>query len=130
MSNGLHAGYDTLAPACGEHDSMTCRTCGDVMNVERNIMGATSFAEAMGGRKHLHDRFICPNAGTPWHEQVIALMKEGDKTSSATIRGILLKEITEILASRRPTMGDLTPSPLPVPPPCGTVTTRATVENE
>lgn len=103
MSQSLYAGYEVLTPECGKHESMNCPTCGDVMNVERDVEGATGFAEAMAGRKHKHDRFTCPNAGKNWHVQIIKLGHEAKNTASAAIERMINDEIRGILETRRPT---------------------------
>lgn len=102
MSNSkpLYAGYEVRTPDPGEHESMTCSTCGDAMDVERDVEGATGFAEAMAGRKHKYDRFTCPNAGTDWHVQVIKLMQEADRTASASVEKVIREEIVTVLGTR------------------------------
>jgi hypothetical protein len=79
-----HAGYDHFTPDPGKFKEMECAVCRDKM------------AEAMGGGKHLHDSFSCPNSGEDWHDQLIALDKELRKTSSSAIALILEKEIEEV----------------------------------
>lgn len=91
-----HAGYDHFTPDPGKFKEMECAVCRDKMDVRRNVNGPTGMAEAMGGGKHLHDSFSCPNSGEDWHDQLIALDKELRKTSSSAIAAILEKEIEEV----------------------------------
>jgi hypothetical protein len=73
--------------------------------VQRGVEGATSWAEATGGGKHVHDSFACVHAGEVWHRQARALRQEQEKTVSAAIKGILEAEISQILDARKPTEG-------------------------
>ncbi len=98
--SGLHAGYDVQTPDPGKHESMTCRVCGQVMLVERNVEGARGFAQAMSGGKSRFDRFTCPSAGIKWHSRAIQLLKESKDTASDTIAGLILADLHRLLASR------------------------------
>lgn len=96
----LRAGWDYFAPAPGTEDKMFCRVCGDEMDCKRNVKGATSFVEAMGGTGHLHDSFTCKNSGQPWHNQVLKLKLEARSTSSTKLSRMFLEEAEEIKLSR------------------------------
>lgn len=50
-----------------------CGVCNIQMNVERNVLGATSSVEAMAGKKHRHDRFTCPYVEEDWHKRIYHL---------------------------------------------------------
>lgn len=102
-ATGLWVGYETMAPAPGECAEMECITCGDKMNVERNVRGATSYAESRSGRTHLFDRFICPNAGLDWHVQCIKILQEMKQTSSSKVEALLKQEYEEIKKTRKAT---------------------------
>lgn len=84
-------------PAPGVVETAECGVCGRQMNVERNVLGATSWAESMGHGKHLHDRFTCPNIKEDWHEKIVNLKVEAYTTESDKIKKILEKEIIELL---------------------------------
>jgi hypothetical protein len=99
-NKSYHAGYDHFSPDPGECDKMSCRACGDDMDVKRNVNGPTGYAEAIGGGKHLHDSFSCPNAGEDWHNQLIALDKELNKTSSTRVAALIEVEIKEVKETR------------------------------
>jgi predicted RNA-binding Zn-ribbon protein involved in translation (DUF1610 family) len=103
MSKALHAGYDVRTPSPGEFKSMKCDTCGEEMTVERNVVGATGFAEAMAKKSHKHDRFTCPNAGEMWHNQIIHLLEAVNKTPSATLSAIYQVEINGIRKTKKHT---------------------------
>jgi hypothetical protein len=96
-------GYDFFTPDPGAWDSKDCNVCGDKMGVERNVDAATSFIEAQSGGKHLHDKFVCPNAGKDWHVQIIALLQESKNTSSSKLSQIYQKEIEQLRSTRKAT---------------------------
>lgn len=87
----------------GSLDQACCKACGTVMGVRRNVETPRGFAEAMGGYKRPTDVFNCPNTGEDWHNQIITLMGERDRTSSAKLTTLLQEEIDQVLASRTPT---------------------------
>jgi hypothetical protein len=95
-----HSGYDYFTPEPGTQIDMFCKACRDKMDVERNVNGPTSWAESMGKGKHLHDKFICPNSGEDWHDQLIALDKEMRKTSSSQVAALIESEIEEVRRTR------------------------------
>ena len=57
----------------GTVKTMECGVCYAQMNVERNVLSATSYGEVVLGTKSRHDRFLCPNRREDWHEKIIAL---------------------------------------------------------
>lgn len=83
--------------------SVSCGICGTEMDVTRGIDGATGFAEAMGRRSHLHDRFECPHLQEDWHIQVIKIQREAEETASGKLSKLLLEEADEICKSRKAT---------------------------
>jgi hypothetical protein len=104
MSKSLHSGYDVVFSEPGsENGPVYCSTCATEMDCQRNVLGTTSWGEAMAGRKHKFDQYTCPNAGTDWHNQVIGLLKEIAKTPSQYLAEILRKEIESILKSKEAT---------------------------
>ena len=80
-----------------------CGICGDKMNVQRNILGATSVTEGRSGRKHLHDRFECFNIKEKWHLQVKAIREKMRYTPSKAIENLMAEEVEVILKTRKPT---------------------------
>ena len=91
------------SPAPGTVEKMQCPTCGDEMDVTRNVMGPTGFAEAVGRGGHLHDRFVCSHAGEVWHTQVIKLKELVRNTPSAIVAQLIGDEVVGILKTRKPT---------------------------
>ena len=93
-------------PDAGEHDPQEkfyCGVCGDLMDAKFGIDGPTGSAEAMAGKGHLHDRYMCPNRDEDWHEQVVALRMERNDSASATIGELLNKEVDLVLEHREAT---------------------------
>ena len=84
-------------PEPGTVKTAKCGVCGKQMKVERNVLGATSWAESMAGRKHLYDSFRCPNIDKGWHERIVNLKVEALKTESDRIKKILEGEVIELL---------------------------------
>ena len=68
-----HGNVGRCCPAPGTVEMAKCGICGIEMNVERNVLGPTSWAESMAGRKHRHDSFRCPNLGKDWHRRIYRL---------------------------------------------------------
>lgn len=83
--------------------ALACRTCGETMNVKRNVNGPTGFAEAMSHAKHLHDAHSCPFRDEMWHKQVHKLHEEATRCSSKRLADIMEGEAQEILTTRKET---------------------------
>lgn len=96
----LASGWESFSAASGTVESMNCRVCGSVMDVERGINGPTSWAEAMAEGKHLHDSFTCPYAHSDWHVQVLRLRELIEKTPSFRLQKMLEEEVAELLETR------------------------------
>ena len=84
----------------GEIQRATCHLCGAKMSIDRNVMGATCFAEAMRGGQHLHDWVHCPHAGDPWHNQINDLLAAIRETPSPRVRALLKADLADVRASR------------------------------
>jgi len=78
-----------------------CRTCGDAMDVERNVLGPTSYVEALHKREKKHDHFTCPNWQEDWHEQAIALKQEIENTVSHSLTKLLCADFILVLTTRK-----------------------------
>jgi hypothetical protein len=90
-------------PNPGEVKQAKCGICGTRMNVERNVLGPTGFAEAMAGRAHSHDCFTCPHLSERWHRKIASLKMEAYAHSvridnEEEIRKDLEKKVRKILA--------------------------------
>lgn len=81
----------------GTMTKSVCGVCGAAMVVRRNVLDATGWAQAMSGKKTLHDHFWCPHFEEKWHEKAERILKESEETASEKIRSILLSEVNEIL---------------------------------
>lgn len=97
--------YNTgrYTPDSGECEEATCDICQTKMDVERNQVGARTFAGAMGGHKEVYDRFLCPNIEADWHKQIVALRKFIDDIPSQSLSDIIEEEIKSILKKKKVT---------------------------
>lgn len=68
-----HGNGGRCYPVPGTVKEVKCGVCGGQMKVERNVLGATSWAESMGCEKHLHDSFSCLNINKDWHKRIYRL---------------------------------------------------------
>jgi hypothetical protein len=95
---------DIYTPDSSEKvEEVFCGLCGDKMMVERDVMGATSLAEAWSKKKHMHDFFECPNMAEMWHLQAKAIRHQIRETPSAKLAAMLQEELNEILKTRKAT---------------------------
>ena len=100
-----HGNGGCCYPAPGTVKTAICGVCGMQMNVERNVLGATSWAESMGHGKHLHDRFTCPHRTQNWHKRIYRLkmdvyeeeISDRDPIGLEKMRQVAEKEIIELL---------------------------------
>jgi len=76
-----------------------CKACDTEMKVEREQAAINS---RFGGVPK-HDRFTCPNSGEEWHNQLVRLVVERDKTNSQKLTDIYNEEIKEIIQTRKAT---------------------------
>jgi len=90
-------GYDTFFEKPGKIDKKNCEVCGTECNVKRGVMGATCFAQAVGGGRSLHDYFYCPNNEQKWHEKAVEMKMELNDTKSPSLRKIIQKDIDELI---------------------------------
>ena len=80
-----------------ENRCLYCRVCGAECEVERNVLGPTGFASAMGGTKTLHDRFHCPNIDIEWHETALRLVVAIEESPSKRVRELMQLDLEDIL---------------------------------
>lgn len=92
-----YKGYELFITEPDEQDEMFCRVCGSRCNVERSVIGPTSFMEAAGHRGHWHDKFICPHFEQDWHKQARALVIQIERTPSKRIAGLMSLDLEDIL---------------------------------
>ena len=89
----------------GKVGNAACKTCGAECLIERDVVGPTNFASAIGGVKHPHDHIQCPNAGAAWHNQAVELRREIAATPSPTLAKTLRRDLERVLQQRK--LGDL-----------------------
>jgi hypothetical protein len=107
-TKSYHSGWESFSPEAGTVDKMYCRVCGEEMDVQRNVMGPTGFAEAMSvahgmSKGHLHDSFHCKYAQENWHSQARVLKQKIEKEPSKIISDLLKTEVNLILLNRKVT---------------------------
>lgn len=100
----FHSGWDHFTPEPGKQKEMFCRVCKEKMDVQRNCMGPTGWAEAIGKGKHAHDSFSCRFAQEDWHNQARCLVERIQKETSRAIAKLLKKEVKHVLKTRKTTM--------------------------
>jgi len=88
-------GWDILVPDPGELDSWSCRTCGAICDVQRNVLGCTDKYGVAS--KRLHDKFTCPNAGKDWHGQAYKLRATAEDMPSPSVQRLMLNDLDELL---------------------------------
>lgn len=90
-------GYDSFVTEPGKQEEMHCKVCGSLCDVERGVLGPTSFMEAMGRRGKMHDMFQCPYSEQPWHKQALRLVKEIEKSPSPRLIELMRQDLEDIL---------------------------------
>ena len=91
MAN-YHNGYDLFVAQPKSDVSFNCRICGMPCKLEE---GATT------PHGWVHNRFTCPNgngiSNGGWHEKAYQMLVEAEKTTSPSIRRIILSDIEGLL---------------------------------
>ena len=88
-------GYRWAEP--GRLTSANCKICGASCHIERNVLGPTNHASAIGGVKRLHDHAWCPHAGATWHNQAVELKRLAEATPSPTLAAIFRSDLEGLL---------------------------------
>jgi hypothetical protein len=94
-----NSGYDYFTPASADKiPHMLCKICGNNLDCQReqNHSGRRWPTPSITPQFRIVDIFTCKNSGYDWHDQIMALMRECEKTSSSKITGIIMSEIDEI----------------------------------
>lgn len=97
-----HAGFDYFSPEAGEHESVKCKACLCLMDVERGVL-RTKGRYGILTEPRKEDIFTCPNAGKDWHSQIIALIREKDRTPSTLLANLYEEEIVDIRKRKKKT---------------------------
>jgi len=103
QSKSLEVGWDVILYIPGELKECNCPVCNEIMDIERNWKGYTSYASVMGKIKSVKDKFTCPNAQKLWHQQAKAIKKLIEKTPSKWIETGLELELDKILKEQKAT---------------------------
>lgn len=98
----MYKGYDTFFGDVGKYDKIWCRVCLTECDIQRDVVGATGFVEAMARHKHAHDRFICPHAEEDWHKETLKLVQEYENTRSKRLRNLIAQDINDMLDKHLP----------------------------
>lgn len=85
-------GYSIFITKPGEYEELRCAVCGSICNVKRNVMGPRCYAEAVGKREGLHDKYECPHVEEDWHEECFDLSLELRETHSPTLKVIVRRD--------------------------------------
>lgn len=93
------AGYDVIFTRAGVTPA-ACRVCGSAMNVQRDVVGPTGFASAMGKISTLHDRWTCPHSGEEWHEQALRIVLANADEPSPTVAALRQKDLDDLIRER------------------------------
>ena len=96
----LFSGKLYLYTKPGEKAELNCPICGTKCDVERNCYGPTCFAEAVGGRGHLHDCFTCPHRDEDWHCYASQLIAQKHECASRRVRELIDLDLQETLTTR------------------------------
>lgn len=97
-----NVGYYTPPP--GTVSRASCGVCGSSMNVDRNTVGPTCMASAMGGIKRAHDAFDCPRRDEPWHGQAVELVRAAGAQDARTLRWLVGEELDRLLRDNAVTL--------------------------
>ena len=73
-------GWDLFVTPPGLHERLRCAVCGSGCKVDRDHLGPTGFAMAMGRRKVKHDRFECRHVAEAWHKKTRAILMSLSET--------------------------------------------------
>lgn len=91
-------GYDVFFESPGTVNRRTCQVCGTECLVERNRVGPTSWAAAIGKSEILHDYFYCPHTRKDWHEQALALVEAIENTPSKRVAALMQQDLWDLLS--------------------------------
>lgn len=93
----VYKGYNSFTTSPDSVDEMICKVCGSVCDVERGVIGPTSWAGAMAKCKTPHDSFSCPYNDEEWHSEILGIVMELDNTCSPSLRKIIQKDIDKMV---------------------------------
>jgi len=74
-----------------------CQVCGTTCNVQRDQVGPTGWAEAMGKGGLQHDYFYCPHAGKYWHQKALQIVQVVEETPSKRVAALMRQDLVDLL---------------------------------
>ncbi len=93
----MHLGFEIFYTTPQQVDEMSCRVCGAVCDVKRDVYEPANFLMAQSKISDLYDVFSCPNAGKPWHEKALKLALEIAKTTSKRLADLIQQDLDDLL---------------------------------
>lgn len=100
-----HLGYDYFDLPAGTVSEKVCLACLETLSVKRDVLDTRGkWGNSYPPEKQYRvDIFTCQWSEAPWHRQIIALLKEADKTPSSKIADLLNYEVEHIRKTRQAT---------------------------
>jgi len=92
------ASYNTFRTEANSGEQRTCRVCGALCDVTRNVYRPTGFVSAMAKHFTYHDAFACPHSEEAWHDQALKLAMSIDETPSKRVVALIRADLDELLA--------------------------------
>lgn len=91
-----HAGYDVIVTRAGV-TPVACRVCGSAMDVQRNAVGPTGFASAIGKINTVHDRWTCPHSDEEWHALALRIVLVNADEPSPTVAALRQLDLEDLI---------------------------------
>lgn len=95
----INKGYNSFSTELNAVDEMKCKVCDCLCDVNRGVVGPTSFAMAMAKSKTPHDSFTCPYSDDDWHILALNMSLERDESYSPALKRIIQSDIDSIVFS-------------------------------
>jgi hypothetical protein len=92
------SGFDYFATATKNVSPRSCRVCGTRCDVRHDVNGPMCWADAVAGRRRVHDQHTCPHAGEGWHDHALTLREEIGRCPSPRVRLLVENDLQELLA--------------------------------
>jgi len=101
---GSYTGIDSfrVRHSSGIKQEMTCLACGSACEVERDLIGPTSYISAMGKVQTPHDHWYCPFSQEEWHKQLVKMYKESVETSSPSLARLIRADMDALIDEHLP----------------------------
>jgi hypothetical protein len=92
-----HKGYNSFSYPPDLVEEKGCEVCGCICDVNRGVVGPTSFAGAMAKCKTPHDSFTCPYSDEEWHISALSMSLERDEFHSPSLKKLIQSDIDDIV---------------------------------